>query len=594
METNILTPRDLFQKDIRYTIPPFQRPYVWSKDEQWEPFWTDVRNLAEDYLDELETSGDDISALEKTRPHFLGAVVIKLVQTSTGDFEQREVIDGQQRVTTLQLLLDAVCRVCLELEQKQIAKRVSKLVTNDQDLIGSEPDHIFKLWPTRSDREAFRSAMDSRRANAVVQGPLLVRAHDFFKQQVRSWVEDRIHEMDNKMKALETAVTRLLQMVVIDLSSRDDPNVIFETLNARGTPLQQSDLIKNYVLSENRDSNLWGDLDGNWWREEAMQGRLYRPRVDMLLNYWLAMRTGSDVAPSRVFDSYRRHFAENQIQDVMSNVKGDLECYRQYEVSKGRSPEEGLFHYRTAVMQAGVITPVLLLLLSDGLKLETRIRSFEVLESFLIRRMVCRQTTKDYNRLILEMASEIQKNDLGIADMVMANFLRKQTAYARKWPGDQEVSESLESSPLYRLLSRGRLRLVLEGIESQMRRSTKTEQPDSPRNLTIEHLMPQGWKKESWPLPNNDDQETAEYERNKLIHSIGNLTLTTYSLNSSMSNAPWECKLHELQDHSILLLNKELKDHSRWDEDSIRARSKKMAGLLSEYWPGPDSPKWES
>ena len=594
METNILTPRELFQKDIRYTIPPFQRPYVWNRDEQWEPLWNDVRNLAEDYLDESETSGNDISALEKTRRHFLGAVVIKLVQTATGDFEQREVIDGQQRVTTLQILLDAVHRVCLEMDHMKVAKRLSKLVTNDEELVGPDCDHIFKLWPTRSDREAFRCVMNNNRpADRSVHENLLFQAHDFFKIQVRSWIEGRLHGIVPTIKALETTVTRLLQMVVIDLSQQDDPNVIFETLNARGTPLQQSDLIKNYVLSEDRDSNLWGDLDGEWWRDEVRQGRLFRPRVDLLLNYWLAMRTGSDVAPSRVFDMYRSYFANNPIPDVMSEVKDDLEHYRQYEEQQGRSPEERLFHYRTRVMQVGVITPVLLLLLSDRTDQRARLQSFQVLESFLIRRMVCRQTTKDYNRLILEMASELQKHDMESADQVVAGFLRKQTAYARKWPSDQEVSESMEFSPLYRLLTRGRLRLVLEGIEHRLRLSNKTEQQGVPKNLTIEHLMPQSWKG-SWSPPDADDQETAEYERSKLVHSIGNLTLTTHSLNSSMSNAPWEDKRCELQEHSILLLNNALTNQPCWNEDSIRTRSRQMAEWLSEYWPGPDSPGWVS
>lgn len=588
METNILTPKELFQKDIRYTIPPFQRPYVWNQDEQWEPLWNDVRNLAESYLESLEKSGSGVSALDGTRPHFLGAVVVKLVQTATSDFEQREVIDGQQRVTTLQLLLDAVHRISLEFHHNKVAKRVSKLVTNDRDLIGSEPDHVFKLWPTRSDREAFRCAMDSRPSSAAVKGSLLVRGHEFFKLQVRNWVEDRVHNSSQKMEALETAATRLLQMVVIDLSSQDDPNVIFETLNARGTPLEQSDLIKNYVLSNNRDSSLWGNLDENWWREEVRQGRLFRSRVDMLLNYWLAMRTGSDVAPLRVFDMYRRYFEEKNLRCVMSDVKCDLANYRHYEEKQGRNLEEKMFYYRMGVMQAGVITPVLLLLLSDRIKQGTRIRSFHILESFLVRRMVCRYTTKDYNRLILDMASELQNNDLDSADEVVSEFLRRQKAYTRIWPSDQNIIESLESLPLYRLLTRGRLRLVLEGIEYLLRCSTKTEHADVPRNLTIEHLMPQGWKG-SWRLPHDDDQEAEESERNKLIHSIGNLTLTTHSLNSSMSNAPWEDKRCELQDHSILLLNRELKDQTRWNEDSIRTRSRRMAKLLSEYWPGPDS-----
>ena len=96
MHTDILTPKDLFQKDVRYTIPPFQRPYVWSQDDQWEPLWQDVRNVAENYLEELERSGNNgVEAEQKTSPHFLGAVVLKQVPTAAKEIDQREVIDGR-------------------------------------------------------------------------------------------------------------------------------------------------------------------------------------------------------------------------------------------------------------------------------------------------------------------------------------------------------------------------------------------------------------------------------------------------------------------------------------------------------------------
>ena len=105
MDTDILTPKVLFQKEVRYTIPPFQRPYVWSQDDQWEPLWEDVRNAAEDYLEKLERSGyDEVEAERKTNPHFMGAVVLKQVPTRARDTSQRKVIDGHQKVTTLQLL----------------------------------------------------------------------------------------------------------------------------------------------------------------------------------------------------------------------------------------------------------------------------------------------------------------------------------------------------------------------------------------------------------------------------------------------------------------------------------------------------------
>ena len=172
----------------------------------------------------------------------------------------------------------------------------------------------------------------------------------------------------------------------------------------------------------------------------------------MLLNYWLAMRTGSEVSPSRVFDMFRSYVGDQEVGAVMPEVRGDLVNYRDFETAKGRTAEEKSFYYRVDVMQAGVITPVLLLLLSA--EAEARIRAFSALESFLVRRMICRQTAKDYNRLVLELASRLRESGLDKADKVTVGFLKEQTAYAREWPRDQAVADALESSPLYRLLTR--------------------------------------------------------------------------------------------------------------------------------------------
>lgn len=594
LTTSILNPKDLFQKSVRYTIPEFQRRYVWSQDDQWEPLWQDVRNVAENYLEELErTGGDRVKAEERTKAHFLGALVLQQVPTAARDIEQREVIDGQQRVTTLQLLLDAIQQVCEEKGLKPTARRLSKLVMNDGELIGDTSHHVFKLWPTRIDRDAFRHAMDNGLAVSDFEESLIVIAHEFFQDAVKKWLEEAFASEDDSLDALETAVTAMLQMVVIDLDAEDDPNIIFETLNARGTPLEQSDLIKNFVLSQvakepGATGGIWDDLDDQWWRKTVRQGRLYRPRLDMLLNYWLAMRTSEEVPPSKVFDVFRAYAGEQEISDLMLDVKRDLGNYQSYE-SGSRTPEEDRFHYRAGVMQAGAITPVLLLLLS--VKVETRIRCLHALESFLIRRMICRQTGKDYNRLALELASRIREDHLNSADKVVTGFLKEQDVYSREWPTDETVADSLETTPLYRLLSRGRLRLVLEGIESRLR-SQKSEQLEVPKGLTIEHLMPISWG-QHWPLPVGSDEESGTEVRKRIVHTIGNLTLVNQKLNSAVSNSPWERKRAELLKHSVMTLNKELSDSPEWNEDTIRSRSRRMATLIAQCWPGPHSSDWD-
>ena len=595
MKTDIITPKDLFTKDVHYIIPPFQRRYVWNQDDQWGPFWEDVRNVAENYLEELKRSGnDEVTARSETKPHFL-AVVIKQIPTSTRVIEQRGVIDGQQRVTTLQLLLDAIQWVCEKSKHPHLndsAKRLSKYVTNDNDLVGDDKRHKFKLWPTLSDENAFKHAMDNGLAVNDFKDSLIVQAHEFFQVQVRDWLSEP-DTVEVKIDALETAVSSKLQMVVIDLNTQDDPNLIFETLNARGTPLKQSELIKNFVLARegNPQSSIWGDLDNVWWEEKIGRGQLLRTRLDVLFNYWLSMRTGSEVPPHKVFDKFCKYVDTQNIRTVMADIQKDFTNYKKFEITGGNSPEEKQFHDHINRMQVGVITPVLLLLLRNTK--EIRIRSFHALESFLVRRMICRHAARSYYLLFLELANKLRENTSHNADTIIIKFLREQTLEYREWPSDDSVCKSLEDYPLYRLLTRGRLRLILESVERKLRSSGKTEQVDVPSKITIEHLMPLGWRSDEWPLPDNIDAELSIQQRNTLIHSIGNLTLVTDKLNSSMSNSQWFDKSKELQNHTVLLLNKDLSFHPTWDENAILMRSKQIAKMVLDIWPGPDSKKWK-
>ena len=475
-----------------------------------------------------------------------------------------------------------------------MAKRLSKLVINDKDLVKNKDD-ILKLWPTTNDREAFRHAMHEGLPIDDYKDSLIVQAHEYFQLQASQWLDSNTESVQTCMEALETALTGMLQMVVIDLGPQDDPHIIFETLNARGTPLLESDLIKNYVAyraGQTAQDGLWGELDDDWWREEFRQGRLIRPRIDALLDYWLEMRTSEEVSAGKVFNVFRKVADNQQIEDVMSEVKDDLSNYRRHEMEP-REPVEKVFRYRASVMQIGAFTPALLAILSKLDK--ARFGTLQALESFLVRRMVCRNTTKDYNRLALDLVSELDECGPEDADRAVVKFLSGQQADSRRWPTDEDLENACSSLPLYRLLTRGRLRLVLEGVEEQYRKTSLAEETQAPRNLTIEHVLPQSWEAH-WPLPNNIDEHEAQHKRNQLVHTLGNLTLVTQRLNSTASNAPWKLKSKTLKEHSVLLLNRRLLDESgevAWDEQTILSRSRRMAALVAVVWPGPNSPVWE-
>ena len=586
MDVNILNLQKLFNNPQRYEIPPFQRAYIWNHEEQWGPLWEDVQNKAEQCLESPHT---------RHAAHFLGAVVLQQQWVQTSRLATRIVVDGQQRLTTLQLLLDAVQEVLEERGHTDPADRIEALILNKRQWAGNDPDNVFKVWPTKADQEAFRQAMHNDLLSEEYKESLIVQAHDFFKLQTSQWLDAQPQDQEARAEALDQAITDYMELVVIDLEPTDDPHIIFETLNARGTPLLQSDLIKNMVLFEAGQpgvvidaeiaGRLWAFTD-SWWSTEIRQGRLYRPRIDAFLNYWLVMRKRQEVTADKVFSEFRKYYEDSD--EPIDNIGADIgnigSLYRSLE--EASVPEMATFLYRRRVMDAGVLTPVLLWLLSSETPKPQLEKSLRALESYLVRRMVSRIASQGQNRLFVELLNVLQDAGAECAGDCIVEFLGDQTSNVGIWPNDRDFQDAFTNLQLYRLLTRGRLRLVLEGVEAELR----TDMADArfvPRNLTIEHIMPQQWQN-NYPPPNGADGEIeAREHRNQIVHTLGNLTLVNQKLNSKLSDAPWERKQETLNDHITLFINKDLLKEAPtvWDESAIAERSKRLCEVAMKVWP---------
>lgn len=265
MDVSILPLQKIFALDVQFRVPLYQRPYVWDRDRQWVPLWEDVTSLAERYL-------DDSSHISH---HFLGAVVVRQQLKPVGTLETRDVIDGQQRLTTLQLLADAVEEVIREQGGPEVeSRKLQKLILNDTKIFAD--DDQFKIWPTNADQLVFRHAMtDEQTVPEDLVEKAIAKAHAFFKSQARDWAlePDSGHSVDHRFAALVTAISLGVHLVVIDLEDNDNSQAIFETLNARGTPLLASDLVKNHMLHEAQAQQLdverlhqdhWQRLEADW------------------------------------------------------------------------------------------------------------------------------------------------------------------------------------------------------------------------------------------------------------------------------------------------------------------------------------------
>ncbi|MFG2045227.1 DUF262 domain-containing protein [Dactylosporangium sp. NPDC048998] len=590
METKPLTLIHLFRREVRFVVPLFQRPYVWAREENWEPLWQDV--MAAWHLH---------GQAEAEAPHFLGAIVLDLVKGQTDTTEVRQVIDGQQRLTTLQLLLAAVRDVASELAlPERNIKSLQRLTVNDDEM-SSDPDDTFKVWPTNADRGAFRNALSAGSAAALasrypLERPTIVQAYLYFAGTVRDWLlqldpADREGAFDQLVSVLNHGV----QVVVIDLGSRDNPQVIFESLNARGTPLRASDLVRNHLFHEAERQGLqvqdlydrhWARFDDGYWREDVRQGRLVRPRLDAFLGHFLTMELVQEVPAHQLFLTFRRYVRDSglPLTDLMARFGTFGDVYSTLDTGAGLAPSEQVFLRRLAALDTTVIMPVLLLVFGRD-NAATRRNVLQVLESYLLRRMICRLTTKNYNRLMLDLLRQLRPGQQS-ADDVVLKFLAGQTVDSNYWPSDEDVRYAVGALPLYKQLTRGRVRIILDLANRRLQTASTEQIIHDLDRLTIEHLLPQAWE-QHWPLAATGTASRAEESarRHGLLHTLGNLTLTTQRLNQSVSNGPWMAKRKEILERSALNINRSLPEE--WDDRAIQTRGASLASVLCDALPRP-------
>jgi uncharacterized protein with ParB-like and HNH nuclease domain len=609
MQVGTLAIQHLFEKDVLYRVPLYQRPYVWNQEEQWQPLWEDLQRLAETLL-----------AGGQPRAHFLGASVQDRPPVPPGQIETRLLIDGQQRLTTIQLFLRAFEDVARTHGDQRYHQAIGKLIRNNHPL-STHAYESFKIWPTNADRDDFQTVMDASdraallkeygfRANAKAVGRNIPDGYLFFHDAISAWLQEETNGGNDeaRIRALYSAIRDNVRLVVIDLDEKDDAQLIFETLNARGTPLLSADLVKNSLLNEvqaeggNAETayqKYWQqfDIESGFWRAETGRGHAKRARIEIFLQHCLTLMSGDDVTAAHLYTAYRDFASGEKAGAPLDRLK----TFRKYGMIYKRlleghdNPRVRLFLERLRVMDIGTAYPFLLRLFDV---LEARddllVAVLEDLESFLVRRMVCRLSTRGYNRLFVDLVGALEGDTEQIPAAVRADLASRTAEYDR-WPDDEEFRKAWMDNPLFENLTRPRLRILLEGVEAGLR-DQYAETHNVPRNLTVEHVMPQSWEL-FWPLPGAKPEAEERAVRNRLIHTMGNLTLLNEKLNPAQSNKPWNeapdgtaGKKEALREHSVLFLNKQLCDADKWDEKAIEARSATLFDVARQLWPSDSQP----
>jgi hypothetical protein len=590
------TVNDLFERDVRYVVPLYQRPYVWDEDDQWEPLWGDILVLLEHQL----TNGGQAASYS----HFLGAIVVEQETQAPGRIPLYTIIDGQQRLTTLQLLLAAAQSVATDLDASSEAGLLADLVANDPRK--ADGDERLKVWPTNANRAAFRSALMRDPSVPAADDPanLIQEAHEYFKGKIADWVADADdHDHGRRLTTLRVTLSDLVKVVSITLEPGDNAQIIFETLNARGTPLLALDLVKNAAFHQAARQGhdidrlydeVWRpELDQDRWRQDRRQGRLFRAQGELFLMHWLGMKLRRVIPATELFTTFRKDVLDfvpqRDMADLIRELNRDAAIYRSFDEQPSGSPD-ALFFERLEALDITTVMPLVLLLFTDPSISPTRRRSaLGALESWLIRRTLLRLTTKNYNREVAQLLTKVA-GDPERADEIVRDHLATSTDDTSRWPDDEELTTALETRDMYYSVAQARLAMVLRAVELSLY-DARVDIPTVPTSLSIEHVMPQAWE-EHWPLPPIADPEERGLrasERNARLHRIGNLTLTTLPMNAHLSNSDWRVKQKAILLHSKLLLNAELIERypDLFDEAAIDERTAVLARRICEIWPRP-------
>ncbi|MCK5860514.1 MAG: DUF262 domain-containing protein [Abyssibacter sp.] len=609
----------------RFMVPLYQRKYQWA-DERIVPFWTDVAAKAAEVLD-----GDN------RFQHYMGALILAPIGESAqiGVTPRVQVVDGQQRLTTFQLLLAAIREVARDHKCEAIMAHVEDYLFNPLKSKDTDPLTKFKLTPTPSDRQVFHDILEQPYSkirknyakfywgNRIPKNTELraLRAFDEFRQHVRRFaaegpVDVEAEEdasdpstettdsgaiVEQRLEALLNALLGRMKLVVITLGEGDDAQVIFETLNSKGEPLLAMDLVRNNIFyraekegtsAEALYKKLWDPFDGPWWRAAAPNARPKRPRIDHFLAHVLAAQTGQKISMRELYAEYRA-FAVTAgrprfecVEDELNVLSGYAPIYETLEGRGEADPSIAWLGRKLAAWQVTTAYPIALQIGSDEVGSDARSGIAKLLYSYIVRRALSGLTTKNLNRIFQALSQQFAQNGPSINEFV--KFFRERSGDSTRFPDDKELRQGIMSHPAYTNAPGPRIKDVLWELEKRARPKF-AEKVESPPNLQTEHVLPVSWT-DDWPF---SDGETVERwsedpratRRNQALNTLGNLTLITAGLNASSGNRGFAEKKDKYAEHTSLFLNRWILEQDEWHEEMIRLRGERLASQAVSIWP---------
>lgn len=536
---------------IQYRVPLFQRTYSW-KEENWDRLWNDIL---------------DIYTSDKSRNHFIGAIVTLPIPDAPEQASKYILIDGQQRITTLLILLAVIANKAKTNGAEPLAQQIyDECLINKYATISDEK---LKLVPTQRDRGVFQEAISFEQPNKNNQ---IGKAWNFFFHSID---EGDLLGRPIDLTRLKNMVTDYLDLVSVTLDQQDSPYRIFESLNNTGMRLGASDLIRNYIFMQISDEGLQQELyDAAWFPMQEKLGNL----LDGF--FWrFLMKDGGLIVWEETYNQFRvlaeqkRKLESTQIPALLKELNNYSSLYARliwpdkYEMN----PVLQSHLVRLNSWEVEVAYPFLLNvfeLLEEGILSDVDVEEIlEMIESFVVRRIICGIPTNRLRYIFANMSQNIdQLNYVASA----RNYLLQ-----NQWPGEEEFQTKFQIARIYLQARLARTRLILNKLEESYEHKEPIPIDDK---ITIEHIMPQTLT-EPWKVMIGGNVEEIH---NQWLHTIGNLTLTGY--NPDMGNQPFEQK-KEVLVNSHYELNRSVASASIWNEESIKHRAAQLAERAVNVWP---------
>lgn len=557
----------LLNTSRQFIVPIFQRNYSWQKS-QYEQLWFDILRA---------------SKFKEKQNHFIGSIVYIDMGTPAGRPQQLLLIDGQQRLTTISILLcaikDYVQKFNLETKLINLAKIKNQFLYNSDEI----DEDRYKLLLNVQDKETYIKLIDNTIFTVNKPATNIIKCYEFFYERIEDFIKQH-----GQIDEIYAGIFKLsLVSISLDKDS-DNPQMIFESMNSTGKDLSQTDLLRNYLLMDltpEKQTRLYK----TYWKpmEELFGEDIYKNdlnKFDYFIRDFLTLKsdTGYICKINNVYENFKRYYLDNNCEKF--TVLKDLFTYAKYyaciDLLQENDDELKLYWQEFKKLDSHVVYPFLLKLYDDYsrqiLIKEDFKKILQVVISYLWRRAICEIPTNSLSKTFATLYQAVDKEDY--VNSVIKAFVFK-SSYKR-FPSDYEVREKLQTKDIYHFRLR---KYLLEALENYYHK----EPIDlNTANYTIEHIMPQNIEHNlSWQQMLGEDWQEVH---SLYLHTLGNLTITGY--NAEMSNKSFWEKVNGESGfkHSHLKLNESIAQCDVWNKKAIQRRTNILTDIILKIWKYPE------